>query len=461
MDAFLFVIGIMSGVSLLLMLYNALRTQLPTPSLSLRTGENRLTLWIEGRRYVGVAYNASELPSLAKQPGRRIYRIARDIGVSVTVISGLYRVPRDTILRKIEDAYSKIEASYTLTRSARLKKQMELIESLIEEIAANHTPYWGSLNIIVWVPEGVEGLAKAEAVKTLLEADLGVKLERVEVDVGRLLAPTPGKRPLGEGAPVIIPSIESRGGYPVVLGWRVGSSEELVYLSYPKDFETHIGVVGPTGKGKTVLLAGIASQLAFRAAAESDLEVSLIDPKGDLVRLTAEFEGPGFTVLSGPGEGAAHAVRRLRELWERHRGLGGPRRVVVIVDEAWRLMGLEPTLFEAIAREGRSLGFHLVYAVQEPDDIPRPVVDNTGILLVFGGSTLKYAQDAELLGLQGLGDEIANLPVGEAVLLRRSSEPLIVRTLHFGKLLKPARRPALRQARVGTVGEEAAPAENG
>jgi len=436
MDPFLPLIAALSVSSLALLLYNTLRARLPAPAVEASPEGGGLKLWIEGRPYKGYVYVARRLPQPERDPGRRIVRIARDVGASVTVISSLYKVPRDAIVSKIEAALGQLEAAYAVTRSARLRKQLEAAERLLDEIAGGAS-YWGALALIVWAGEGPEGVAQAEAFRALVEADLGVRLEAASAsDAARLLAPQPSVEPLS-GVPIVPILGGGVEGYPVVLGWQVGLDNEVVSLSFPEDFEAHVGVVGPTGRGKTVLLAGLASQLGFYSSSTSGLTLVVIDPKGDLSEMLSSLALERVYSGAHPGE----YVEVIRSLWEEQRR-SRRGRVAVIVDEAWRLMRVAPELFEEITREGRSLGFHLVYAVQEPGDIPRPVADNTATYIVFGGSTRSYASEAAKLGLEGLESEIMSLPVGEAILARRGSRPLTVRVINFAKLLKPARHQA-------------------
>ncbi|MEB2837278.1 MAG: DUF87 domain-containing protein [Desulfurococcales archaeon] len=460
MDPFLAFIGAMSAASLALLLKGTFTQQAPRPSLA-REGD--LEVSIEGERLHGVVYVSEDLPASERDPGRRVFRIARDAGVSVSIVSSLYKVRRDRILSRLEESLARVEAAYSVSRSARLKSMLETLSSLYEEVALTSQPYWGSLGVVVWVPEGPEGLARAEAFKTLLEAELGITLKRVPggscMDA---IAPPPGPRPASKASSLVMPPRQhSVRGYPVILGWRLDVESAVYALDYPGDFAAHIGIVGPTGRGKTVLLAGVVAQLAAASEAWGEpWRIVVVDPKGDLASLVSEIGG-GRVEVYGPEVDAGEGVRVIGGLWSRRESLGGP--VVVVVDEAWRHMSLEPSLFEAIAREGRSLGFHLVYAVQEPSDIPGAVADNTGTFIVFGGKTESYSELAARLGVRRLADELLELPVGEAIIARRDSRPVPIRVVDFGKLLKTASTTLQRPRSTGEqwIGQEPAPTENG
>lgn len=442
MDAFMIVIAALSTASLLLILYNTLKSKMPTINIDLRSDSQDIEIVIEDRSLIPYVFKAEGLPNGSREPGSRILRIARDLGASITVVSSLYRVRKDAVLRKLEDAISRLEVAYAITRSAQAKARLEAASAILDAVSRHHQPYWGALALIVWAPRGPDGLAKAEAVRSLVEAELGIRLEPVRnYRLEHLLAPRPGPAPLEEGVPVIPPGKGALDGFPIIVGWRVAIEGDLVYLEFPRDFERHIAIIGPTGRGKTVLMAGLVSQLSFYAAAWGDLKVVVVDPKGDLTSLLSGLTNPKIEIVTGERDDSAY-ITAIKRVWQDVRMRRNSSKTIVAVDEAWRLMRVDPALFEAIAREGRSLGLHLVYAVQEPSDVPRPVIDNTGVVIVFGGSTRSYSLDAASLGIEGLDKEIGSLPVGEAILSTRSSRPVVVRVLNFEKLLKPARHRA-------------------
>lgn len=461
MDPFMIAIAAMSIASLILILRNTIIERIPRPQLEHLDDE--LSISIEERVLKGIVYTSDDLPASERDPGRRVLRLARDAGVSVSIVSSLYKVPRDRILKRLEDAIGRLEAAYSISRSAKVKSLLESASSIYEEVALTSQPYWGSLSVVVWVPEGPEGVARAEAFKTLLEAELGVSLKRVEEPTClRALAPMPGTKPSIKGSLVLPPRQHNVSGEPIILGWRLDLESAVYALDYPGDFTTHIGVVGPTGKGKTVLLAGIASQLIALSKAYGDPStIVILDPKGDLVSLVSPLELDGTRIL-GPTHSVDDGLKLIESLWGAWRR-GAEGRAIIIVDEAWRYMSAKPVIFEAIAREGRSIGFHMVYAVQEPSDIPLPIADNTGLFIVFGGKTSSYAEAASRLGLEALAKELTEMPVGEAIVVRRDSYPTPVRVMNFTKLLKTSggSRPPPRGKGGLRVGEEATPTEDG
>ncbi len=68
--------------------------------------------------------------------------------------------------------------------------------------------------------------------------------------------------------------------YSVPIGWSI-SENSIVFLSLWDKGAQHVLVVGPTGKGKTTLLATLINRLAALA---EDVGIVAIDPKGDLAK---------------------------------------------------------------------------------------------------------------------------------------------------------------------------------
>lgn len=91
---------------------------------------------------------------------------------------------------------------------------------------------------------------------------------------------------------------------------------------------------------------------------------------------------------------------------------------------------------EIAVREGRSKGLHLVYAIHEPSDMEKLILDNTGTIALFGGTTSSYVEAAAKLGFSGFEEDIAELTVGEALIRSGEEPPRAVRILDFRKLLK-------------------------
>lgn len=116
-----------------------------------------------------------------------------------------------------------------------------------------------------------------------------------------------------------------------------------------------------------------------------------------------------------------------------------PGRVVVIVDEAWRLARGDSFHFRLALREGRSRGLYLVYASQSPGDVPREVIDNTKTIFMFGGYTKGFTEALSMIGAYD-PDELLSLPVGHALLKLGDRPPVKVRVIDFASIIKQGPR---------------------
>ncbi len=175
----------------------------------------------------------------------------------------------------------------------------------------------------------------------------------------------------------------------------------------------HTAVVGPTGRGKTTLLAKIAT-----AVAEDKIEVIVVDPKGDLVELI-------------PWARSLTTVPEIRELAQRVHFLGNTRgslRGLIVVDEAW---GVPQRYLEIVLREGRSKGVAVILATQSPLDLNINFWSNVSNVIVFGSSNKKYIEEvARLMSIDVwlLERYMPALDVGEALLKYPwARRPILVR----------------------------------
>jgi DNA helicase HerA-like ATPase len=113
---------------------------------------------------------------------------------------------------------------------------------------------------------------------------------------------------------------------------------------------------------------------------------------------------------------------------------GLPGRVVLVVDEAWRVsIGSANHMIMAL-REGRSKGLYVIYATQSPSDLPQAILDNTRVVVAFGGFTKNYAELARRLGLEEV-DKLLRLPVGEAYVRVGDRPPLRIYAYNYKAML--------------------------
>ena len=507
------IVGTMAVASLIMIIRNTRATG--TLQVSIRRavqgggGEDTAVIY-EGVEYEPVIY-VSEDPvrDESGRLGERLVNLARSVRVNVTYSTTLFRAEKGRLLSYIEDQIVKAQFAYQATRHVRYSERLRFLKELYNEVARTHTPYSYRLGVIVWIPRGSpEAKAKAEAFKSMVEVEAGVKLERVKArNIIEAIIPEAGI--LGKATPSAV--FAGTGEMPGIVIGR-DSDGRLIVLDWPRDFETHIGVYGPTGRGKTVLLAGIAGQLASRSETRLDpYMVVVIDPKGDLARLLERMATrvykplPGYCVPVPRTEGMAESLlskvlggyptksvgvcegsilRRglvvydLTHLPNEDRDIaasllltslvieasehGLPGRVVAVIDEAWRISSGEAIHFVWALREGRSKGLHIVYATQSPDDVPDAILTNTGTLIVFGGYTRSYTEAARRLGLDD-ARRLLELPVGSAMVKIKDLPPVEARLIGFHEYVKRGPRASREELDRGviTLGETPKTAESG
>lgn len=449
-------------------------------------GDRGVQVYFEGEWFEPIAYYSEDpVRDEAGRLGERLSNLARSVRVNVTYATTLFRVGKGRLLSFIEGELEKARFAHQATRQARYAERIRFLRSLYGEVARTHTPYAHRLLVVVWVPRGdADARARAEAFKSMVEAEAGVRLEKAQGDPLESLLPSTLPGSPAEPPPSLVTG--STEGPGVVLG-RTGEGRLLV-LDYPRDFETHLGVFGPTGRGKTVLLLGVASQLSSMSDSLLDpYAVVVVDPKGDLADMLGGQSsslvrvGAGDCIPMPRLEGSLYAL--LEEVVSERRGAsvkpcrgsmvkrglsvydlgrlpnedrdaaasmilsslsieasegGLPGRVVLVLDEAWRLsLGGARHLAWAL-REGRSRGLHLVYATQSPEDLPDAVINNTGTLVVFGGYTRSYTEAAGRLGLDD-ARRLLELPVGSAYVRVKDLPPVEVRVFGFHEYVKRGR----------------------
>ncbi len=406
--------------------------------------------------------------ALSEVKARRLSEVLASIGVDSAVVVTYFNVDRSHLLKMLEEEIKSVEFKYHTTRLPRYQARLEFLKGVYARVARLQSAIASTIHVIVFAGSDSE----LNVVKRSLEAELGVN---VRVGSYEGLAPMiSSARPVIGGSHRLPPPVRHDWGAKVIVGSR--RSGGVAALSWPRDLEAHVGVFGPTGRGKTVLLAGLAAQLS--TVPERPYSIIAVDPKGDLSKLlepvadlvvrirpglqVAARSGPcigspllqGLTVfdLSGVSEEEKNsiAIKILSSIVDHVVSGGAPGRVVIVVDEAWRISSASH-LFKLIAREGRSKGLHMIYASQSPADMPRDILFNTRVFLVFGGSEASYLEAAASIGLSSdLLESLKDLETGEAVLKVGSAKGEVVRVLEFHEYLN---RPGSAEAVAGGGGK--------
>ncbi len=426
-------------------------------------------------------YKSTGLPSHADVS--RIKAIIRSSRLSVSVINNLRHVPKSRLIKYLEREIDRMELAYSTTGHVKYAERLRFLEDLYKLVNSMHVSYVGGISLIVWDEGGSRGdiPSETESLVKLIEAETGLSFKRID-SFKELFSVEPRPENLDSGGDLVVVDPGQFDKPGVIAGFLDDEYIEPVILGWPHDFEAHIGVFGPTGRGKTVLLAGIAAQLGIRAENRSDPYMTLvIDPKGDLTRILSSIRPntvsirdcvmvpstsgeASLLINSSTSAGAGSSIRvcegtllrrgfwilDLSPLKPEDRSVaaslalssilvealehGLPGRVVIVIDEAWRLARGRGLHLEMALREGRSRGVHIVYATQSPADVPNGVLDNTRVVFAFSGYSSSYSEEISKLGFEP--SMLSSMPVGSALLRIGHLGPYRLRIPDFRKLLK-------------------------
>ena len=418
LDALIIAMALLGMASIALTLHRSGAPVLGSKlKLGLGDGDGGVEAVIAGERRRAVVLTARE-PLERGLDGEKIARALSSLGTPFTVSFTVAPLGKPRIMGMLERDLGRLEAAYSIVRAPSLKARLEFARRLYRLVASSKEPVLYGVSVTLWVKGSGDDVARAA--KGILELETGAEWG-VEEEPG--LSEVLGLMyPAGEPPRATVP-----GWAPSGRGVVVGRTPEgrLVTLEWPSDFERHVGVVGPTGQGKTVLLAGLALQASLRQG----VKVVAFDPKGDLAALLSRhgvvieaarspwLGDPGqplpleeVTVIDARGLDGGEAEDLLSSIVDKLLRRGGAK--LLVVDEAWRV----PRAVEKAVRLGRSLGLYTVYATQSPRDVGPTVLSNTGVFIVFGGPWRGYREETAALGLEGF--EIEAMPPGHAVLVR-------------------------------------------
>jgi len=404
--------------------------------LNLQRGDEAIEAVIAGERRRAVVIAAEE-PLERGIDGERLAKALSALGTPFTLSFTVAPLGKARILSALERDIGRLEAAYAVVKMPSVKARLEFARRLYAAVATAKEPVLHGVSVTLWVKGSGDDVARAA--KGVLELETGAKWG-VEPrpglsDLLGILYPAP--RQPNAAPPPWTPS-----GDGVIVG-RTPEGRPVV-LEWPRDFERHVGVVGPTGQGKTVLLTGIALQ----ASLKQGVKVVVFDPKGDLAEALRGHAGvvleaarspwladpaqplplEDVTVIDARGLEGGDASKLLNVIVDKLLARGGVK--LLVVDEAWRA----PQAVEKAVRLGRSLGLYTVYATQTPGDLGGAVLSNTGVFIVFGGPWRGYLEEASALGLEGL--DLESMPPGHAVVVKgyAAGRPLKVLVEPFHEL---------------------------
>ena len=170
----------------------------------------------------------------------------------------------------------------------------------------------------------------------------------------------------------------------------------------------HTLIVGPSGRGKTTLLA----RLVYESIVRGNYCLKIIDPKGDLEELIGRIIWLGDVEIYDSSRIDLISLDTL---------LNWPskcRYKIIIGDEAWRVINKLGSEYGKLVRSARSLGVNLVLASQQPEDFPQTVWNNTHNFIVFGSSSPSYIASVKKFAdiSEEEASQLLRLGIGEALL---------------------------------------------
>ena len=175
------------------------------------------------------------------------------------------------------------------------------------------------------------------------------------------------------------------------------------FIDFRNLLNPHILICGMTGGGKTYL----AKSLFARMHMFSSSNVLLIDFTGEYLEAASNLQiikSPGLEGLFGEEQGVMYIdlhelserekVAKASEIFDkaaelmRKRGHKQKNRVMILIDEAWKLIEKNRGL-EIIIREGRKYGVGLITSSQLLHDTSANILSNIATIFIFKTTSSK------------------------------------------------------------------------
>ncbi len=312
-----------------------------------------------------------------------------------TVSFNIDRIPLTNVVNRLESMLTTFEVLLERNPSrASIKARKAYVEKLLADVVSR-----GAIAVTVTLEfKGVD----CDDVKSALEplrifnCEYKVSCTPTKTSVGRsVISPsdiiaklTPTIADLATPSALIV-------GISILIGYDDRTDAPILLPLYGNEGAYHTLVVGPTGSGKTSLLASIAIQASNVLR---KLRVTVLDPKGDLAAILFRLREKGLLgdnvdvrdLSRLPEHDKNEAVARVVE--ESIYGMNRGERMLLIVDEAWRLSTIEGVIDSAI-REARSRGVAIAMASQAPSDYSELIWNNVSNVVALPSPSRSYLEE--------------------------------------------------------------------
>ena len=228
---------------------------------------------------------------------------------------------------------------------------------------------------------------------------------RVEVDRAK-----PLPIPLGKYWQRMLTMSKDDGGFSPAVMYR-GKTEVLLDVAFSRQANTHVGIFGTTGSGKTVMAQAVLLTLAYRNSPNA-MGLVICDKTGKNFK---EFAGLPHLMLptATTKEQCETSVKAVRLEMERRQANGDDsgHRIVLVVDEFTNLLDESDSIaddIQAIAQVGRNHNVNLLLIGQKMSvSVPTIISNNIGCRIVG-----RIADPADAKRTAGQQSRAHRLPAG-------------------------------------------------
>lgn len=353
-----------------------------------------------------------------------LYRIYRDDCILGLLRSGaLLELMRDSNLSGIFVVYERVQLHKALREieakiltyrvelernpdNLRAKQRLELLEYIYKELSRLNDPIKPTLLIVLDSEAKLSDIKKKLSIyRCGIKSACSFLLNRRKPIISRNSIAINIIQVLNYAYSLL--ALQSSSGF--LIGYEMLNNTPVKLPMWSNRLGAlHTLIVGPSGRGKTTLLA----RLVFESIVKENYCLKVIDPKGDLEELIGRIMWLGNLEIYDSSKTDLINLDTLLD-WP-----SKCRYKVVIGDEAWRVISELGSKYDKLIRSARSLGINLVLASQQPEDFPQSMWNNSHNFIVFGSSSPSYIESIKRFAniSEEEASQLLRLGIGEALL---------------------------------------------